>query len=422
MCALVWETRWTNLRALRMMTAIVPVILGACSTVGTTSIDLGRTPYNQVIHETSEQQALLNIVRVSNSESPLFMDVTEVDAATTFQGSISGGPSGLGASPNFKGSAGTIAGAVGFITGAAQYQEAPTVRYLPLSGQPLIAQVSTPLTAEALANLVPSDWSLAAVLTLPIDRLTPGYSDYDAAVNAIVDLDKYGAIIIAATQSSDNEKKITFSGLTFNSSPPATKDSLTIYYEPHHISIAQAHCDIKSSGKTDAEQRANAEKTVKALWARLQNIFHSTGSVISLLSKGSVRLVNGKSRPPLLSTRSALGILKAAAENDSPTIAIMDPEKVKKIIGQQNARIGENLCNDEFYTLDPLDPPDVPSRVDIESSANAEDQARKSAISARIRDRTRSLITMYPDKSILSSYELETEKYLVNARRFHAHS
>lgn len=127
------HSRRANLQPVRIMIALLPVILCACSTVGTTSIDWGRTPYNQAIQNTAEQQTLLNIVRVANSETPFFMDVSEVDAATTVGASISGGPSGLGATPNFKStSAGTIEGPVGFITGSATYLEAPTVRYLPL--------------------------------------------------------------------------------------------------------------------------------------------------------------------------------------------------------------------------------------------------------------------------------------------------
>ncbi|MGO9683412.1 MAG: hypothetical protein ACLPTZ_12650, partial [Beijerinckiaceae bacterium] len=213
---------------------MAPLSLNACSTVGPASIDQGRTSYNQVIQDTSAQQTLLNIIRVRKSETPLFMDVTEVDAATTFQTAISGGPSLLGATPNVKStSAGTINGAVGFITGGAQYQEAPTVRYQPLSGQALVAQVSTPMTAEALANLFSSDWPLAAVLSFSIDRLTPNFLDYEQALNAIIHLDHYGAIIITATpssESSDRANKSTSGVVTIASSSPAKNDNLTIYY------------------------------------------------------------------------------------------------------------------------------------------------------------------------------------------------
>ncbi len=241
------------------MAAVSSVILGACSTVGTTSIDWGRTPYNQAIHNTAEQQTLLNIVRVNNNETPFFMDVSEVDAATSVGATISGGPSGLGAIPNFKStSAGTIQGPVGSITGGATYLESPTVRYLPLLGQPLIAQVSTPLSVDALTDLFNSNWSLPAVLTLGIDRLTPGYTEYYAALNAIIDLDRYGAIIIAGTPSAkkNDEKKEGAGALTIQQ--PAKNNNLTIYYEPNHIYTPRALCDGVNESQPQLEVRASA--------------------------------------------------------------------------------------------------------------------------------------------------------------------
>ena len=220
-------------RQLLAASALAATLLSGCSTVCVKSIDYGRTPYNEVIHDTSAEQTLLNVVRVKNGETPLFMDVGEVDQATTFTGSIMGGHTGIGSRANpGTSSAGTLAGVVGAITGTATCQEAPTVRYVPLSGQALIAQVSTPITAESLANFTSSDWSLAAVLTLGIDRIAPGYLDYDAAVDAVVELDNYGAIVIAATQSADNRDGATIKGLSFSTAPPPAKDSLTIYYNP----------------------------------------------------------------------------------------------------------------------------------------------------------------------------------------------
>ena len=86
--------------------------LSACSMVGPASIDHGRTSYNEVIEDTSRQQALLNVVPVSNGESPLFIDVTEVDAATSAGGTLGGGATGLGSIANLKSTASTIAGPV----------------------------------------------------------------------------------------------------------------------------------------------------------------------------------------------------------------------------------------------------------------------------------------------------------------------
>lgn len=381
------------------------ILLSACSTVGVTSIDHGRTPYNVVIQDTAKEQTLLNIVRVSRSESPLFLDVTEVDQVNTVSGSISGGPSGIGATANrSSASAGTLAGLVGAVTGAASYQEAPTVRYIPLAGQPLIAQVSTPINPEALANLFTSDWPPVAILDLGVDRITPGWADYDVAVNAIAELDAYGAIIVTATPSEDKDKAVHFRGLTFQASQPPVKDSLTIYREDRNIAAFQKRCD----GNVDAKL------VVDAAWTRLEEAIDQHGPVISLQSKGSPNIVpGGKARPPLLATRSALGIMKAAAEqDDDPTIAIQPIATIREIVAERQATKGP--CSQWFYTLDPLRY--AWSVMSPEANGISERALRE--VSALARTPNRSLITARPTARRMGVADREVERALVSARRF----
>ncbi len=391
-------------------------VLCGCSTVGVTSIDQGRTPYNEVIQDTSRQQALLNIVRVSKGESPQFLDVTEVDQAYSVVGSVTGGASSIGATANPKTTSGTFSGVLGALSGTTSYQEAPTVRYIPLLGQALIAQVSTPLTPESIANLTSSDWSFAALLTLSLDRLTPGYADYDAALNALIDLDAYGAIIVAATQSQDADKTVKFTGLTISSTPPATKDSLTIYYQRDHVAVTAAACDTDDRTATESNLTTQARRITDALWAKLQSIYKQKGPVISLKSKGSTGLRSGVPQPPLLTTRSALGILKAGSEQEgSPTLAIMTPEDVKATIEQHRQRNELGQCTDNFYTLDPLKYQTPFQSGSVVTPANAE---RIMKVSERIANPRRGLNAMTPDAGVVDAEVEQLERILGNSRRF----
>jgi hypothetical protein len=385
------------------------IALSSCAVIGPSSIDHGRTSYNEVIEDTSRQQALLNVVRVSNGESPLFMDVAEVDAATSAVGSIGGGASGISSIANLKStSAGTIAGPVEAITGSVSYQEAPTVRYFPLSGQALIAQVSTPLAPEALVNLYNSDWPLAAILDLSVDRVTKGYEDYDAAIDAMIDLDKYGALILAATAPSEKGNSIRLPGLTFSSSAPTTKDNLTLYAAKRNIAERQARCD--------GEQTGDAERIVEVLWQRLA--YYVAGSnrsteAISIRSKGSISN-EGEAQPPLLQTRSALGVMKAATETSGrPSIAFLPPPEVRRIIDEHRARPA--FCRAPFYTLVPTT---FQPNVFGHGSESRELTDTENKVSEVIAQPDRSLITLYTDKAILTPQELRAESDLVNARRF----
>jgi hypothetical protein len=367
--------------------AFAAISLSACSVVGPASIDHGRTSYNEVIEDTSRQQALLNVVRVSNGESPLFIDVTEVDAATSAGGTLGGGASGLGATANFKStSAGTIQGPVEAITGSVSYQESPTVRYFPLSGNALIAQVSTPIRPESLVNLYNSDWPLAAILDLSVNRVTSGYEDYDAAIDAMIDLDAYGALILAATSA----------------------DSLTLYPAKRSVTERPAKCDGKQAG--------DADRIVDVLWRRLAYYINgSSGAArsITIQSKAS-ESSSGKNKPPFLQTRSALGVMKVAADpTQRPSIAFLPPEDVRRIIDDYNAR--SVFCRQLFYTL-------VPTLFHPSVFGHGGDPTELTPTEREVADvisqRDRSLVTMYTDKVVLSREELRAESDLVNARKF----
>jgi hypothetical protein len=323
------------------------------------------------------------------------MDVTEVDAATSVGGTIGGGASGLGSTANFKStSAGTIAGPVEAVTGSVSYQEAPTVRYFPLSGQALIAQVSTPMAPESLVNLYNSDWPLAAILDLSVNRVTTGYEDYDAAIDAMIDLDVYGALILSATASSD---------------APAAKDNLTLYFANRNIAERQAECDGK--------QPKDAEAIVNALWQRL--VYYITGSnrpvsAITVRSKGSGSSNSRVAQPPTLQTRSALGVMKAATEaTGRPSIAFLPPAEVRRIIDEYKARPA--FCRESFYIL-------APTAFQPSVFGHGGESKQLTATENRVNDviaqPDRSLITMYTDKAVLNSQELRTESDLVNARKF----
>jgi len=86
----------TNLGAFAL-TAGTLTLLGGCQVLGPTSIDQGRDRYNSIIHSTSMEQTMSNIVRVANHEPTLFMDVTEVDAVASFVGSVNGAATNIGA-------------------------------------------------------------------------------------------------------------------------------------------------------------------------------------------------------------------------------------------------------------------------------------------------------------------------------------
>ena len=403
-CEIVSTQRFRAGLVCASISMFAPLGLAACAAIGPSSIDHGRSSYNDVIQSTSEQQTLLNIVRVREDETPLFMDVTEVDAATSLQGSISGGPSNIGASPNHNPLAtGTsLYGLIGSVTGTTTYQEAPTVRYQPLTGQPLIAQVSTPLTAESLANLYNSDWPLPALLTLSVDRMTRTFGDYDVVVNALSALDQYGALSITATTQDDGVRSGTLSGLVFTTAPPPTKDNLTIYFNPNHVYEDEEECDLEPRGK-DREEAAR--QSAIHLWHRLQTIYGNSGDKLVLNTKP---IKSGKQEtPPLLFPRSALGVMRFATERDFfPTFEFGSLAEIQDII-ESNKLIH---CAKEpwyFYIVSP-------QKI---RTFSTKDKSQSPTLEEHLASGGSDLTTL-TYKSGMTKSENSREVLLANARRF----
>jgi len=124
--------------------------------IGPRSLELTRLPYEQAVHETSDQQWLRNLVRLRYGERPTFLDV----AAITSQFEVSGNGSMTGgqerASPNLS-----LFGNL-----SAQFRDAPTLSYVPRADTELTRAITAPIGVIALGLLANTGWSIEDVLRL----------------------------------------------------------------------------------------------------------------------------------------------------------------------------------------------------------------------------------------------------------------
>jgi hypothetical protein len=376
-----------------IVTALVS--LGGCQLVGPNAIGQGRERYNSILQSTAMEQTMSNIVRVYQHEPTLFMDVTEVDATLSMGGSVTGAATNIGAQPGKGTSAGTLAGQVSAATGALQYSETPTIRYQPLLGQALVAQLVTPVSIDALGLLYDSGWPAATLLDLASAYLTLDYDEFYSAFNTIIELDDMGALELAAAKSelpkpADLEKADKPGSATPN-------DSLIIYLRPF-----SAHA---TGNNLDDERR------VLQLWVRLLRIYAGTQPVFPPRDANCARLKlsadtpgqlkdwdvgigaktrdqldaarnclpgrielraaptmgpSGGRRPefpttnlisgaPLMRTYSALGILKTATERPHPKIEFVTAARYRQIRDPATHPWNDDPDSLSYYTLLPED-------------------------------------------------------------------
>jgi hypothetical protein len=383
--------RCGNLLALAA-SAVALMAVGGCQTAGPNSIGMGRERYNNILQSTAMEQTMSNIVRVYNHEPPMFMDVTEVDATLSLGGSLTGATTNIGAKRGASG--GTLAGQVGSAGGTVQYSETPTVRYQPLLGQALVAQLVTPVSVDALGLMYDSSWDAGALLDLSSAYLTLDYREFYPALNTIIELNHRGALELVAAKSplpgsAEPDESIT------SSSAPGTKgsaksasannDALMLYLRPFR----------QYAGSEDLKDM----QRVLQLWVRMFRIYLGTQPSFSSspdcatiglamdkdqLSKWDVGIdnyISGSdsekiamlnkarnclpttielrvvplpasttipSRAPLMRTYSALGILKNATERPGPKIEFVTPQQYDQIRGEP---WNEDVDSLTYYTL-----------------------------------------------------------------------
>lgn len=134
--------------------------------LGPRALQNSRRPYNEAIQRTSNEQLLLNLVRLKYRETPLFLEVGSVSAQFVFDesGSLSGtinenipfqpiNPNALG-----------LSGRIG-------YQERPTITYAPLQGEDFVNRLLSPASLETVLLLVRSGWRIDRVLKLTVQGL-----------------------------------------------------------------------------------------------------------------------------------------------------------------------------------------------------------------------------------------------------------
>jgi hypothetical protein len=370
----------------------LPLLVG-CQRLGPSSIAMGRMNYNEVIQNTSKQQTFANIVRVSNNEPTSFIDVSQISASVSFQGTLMGGAAAIGAKAGNSG--GTLAGRTGSASIGLQYTENPTIQYQPLTGQALISQIATPITLDSIAHLYHSGWPLASLLSLAVERMTPGFTNLDTAVNALIALDSLGAITISPELISiklSNDDK---------SNPQIPMLVVTLYPEKSR--------NNSNSREVDA---AN-QNTITNLWCRLRTAVGedtkcgslNDGDIIMFATSYIRRAKEQLKREiHLVDTRSAQGILKNAI--DGTLFEFVSPSDFQKIRRDHNDDPHRRLCAGfaSYYTISENDDALASILANIRSNHQPVD--------------LKTPLVCFETASLGHEYDPFTEYRLASARRF----
>jgi hypothetical protein len=139
------------------------LVLGAagCS-VGPTVACSNRAGYNAAVQRSSNEQLLLNMVRLKYREPMLFLQVGSIASHFNYSAGASASASFPDASPDTYG-----AGA------SASYSEQPTLTYTPLEGEQFASRILTETDMGTFALLVRGGWNIEDVMRIMVERVGP---------------------------------------------------------------------------------------------------------------------------------------------------------------------------------------------------------------------------------------------------------
>jgi hypothetical protein len=208
--------------------------------LGPRAMESGRLRYNEAVKTTTEQQLLLNIVRLRYGDSPSSLSISTIAdqrelsanlAATPFFASAGAGPWG------------TYRGAVlpqAMLAGA----ERPTFSYTPNNDQEFARRLFTPLSIEGMAYLVRTTWPISTVFRLGLENLNwvenaetasgptpvqpPVYAEFRAGIDALQRLQDRGLIDIV---HEEQERRRTDALPADSASATAAVDAVRAGYE-----------------------------------------------------------------------------------------------------------------------------------------------------------------------------------------------
>lgn len=158
--------------------------------------------YNQAVAHSSDEQLLLNVVRLRYRDNPLFLEVGNVVAQ--YSRSVS---AGIGAEISIPGDDLVIPGLSGTLS------ESPVVTIAPLKGPEYARRLLEPVDAETVVGLSFAGWSLERLLICcvqelngvqnapsaagPTPSIAPRHGEFQSVATALRELQLAGALRIA---------------------------------------------------------------------------------------------------------------------------------------------------------------------------------------------------------------------------------
>jgi hypothetical protein len=214
---------------MKLLTACA--VLSGCASFGPNALQNTRLQYNEAVKVTTEEQLLLNIVRLRYGDTPSSLAVSTIAAQFERTQSLQLTPFFTSAGADSNRSFTAILPQAG--VGAA---DRPTVSLTPLDDQEFTRKLFTPMTLDGIIYLAKTTWPISTVFRLYLENLNwvsnaqtasgptpkspPDVADFLRGITALQTLQDRGRVIFA------QEERIEVAGGPLPAASVAARDIL----------------------------------------------------------------------------------------------------------------------------------------------------------------------------------------------------
>jgi hypothetical protein len=239
-----------KLRHRTLLTSLLIILclyLPACGRFGPRQIPRDSFNYNESIARSSNEQMLINLVRLRYREVPVFLAVGSVLTQYFYGGQVFanaafGKITDHSADKFFDAKTNLV------------YFERPTITYSPLAGQEFTQQLLTPIPNELLFSLVQSGWPPEQLLLMGLERLNhlqnihfgslpskeslEGLRTFQHAVQLIVELSSRRVLEMQSNKETSDTRSFVFEQVQDNETQALTDELKSILcLDPDHSSF-----------------------------------------------------------------------------------------------------------------------------------------------------------------------------------------
>jgi hypothetical protein len=146
--------------------AVVSLLVTGCATFGPTALQETRLQYNEVVKRTTEEQLLLNVVRLRYNDTPSSLGVSAIAAQFEFVKNFQLTPFFVASGAEIAKSYAAVLPQLG-VGGA----DRPTFSLTPLDDQEFTRKFFTPLPLDGVIYLAKTTWPISTVFRLYLENL-----------------------------------------------------------------------------------------------------------------------------------------------------------------------------------------------------------------------------------------------------------